>query len=117
MSVARTAVQNDVGGKTQIVSLVQCIIIFIVVMALGTFLEPLPKSCLGAIVMVSVFKLMLQVTELMRLWRLSLVDWVCESANGSGPVHFVCFRNGRSLRQITGNFRKNQVLRAFQGLY
>ncbi|XP_055346632.1 pendrin-like [Paramacrobiotus metropolitanus] len=74
-SVARTAVQNDVGGKTQIVSLVQCTIILIVVLALGKFLEPLPKPCLGAIVMVSVLKLMFQIAELLTLWKLSFVDW------------------------------------------
>ncbi|GAU96812.1 hypothetical protein RvY_08199 [Ramazzottius varieornatus] len=75
ISIARTAVQNDVGGKTQIVSLVQCLIVLIVIVALGKYLEPLPHPCLGAIVMVSVLKLMMQVLELRKLWTISLVDW------------------------------------------
>lgn len=74
-SLARSAVQNDVGGKTQIVSVVQCIIVLIVMLALGKFLEPLPKPCLGAIVMVSVLHLLAQVVQLHKLWKLSLYDW------------------------------------------
>ncbi|XP_055336056.1 sulfate transporter-like [Paramacrobiotus metropolitanus] len=74
-SVARSAVQNDVGGKTQIVSVVQCIIVLIVMLFLGRYLQPLPKPALGAIVMVSVFHLLAQVVQLRRLWKLSLVDW------------------------------------------
>ncbi|XP_055356846.1 sulfate transporter-like [Paramacrobiotus metropolitanus] len=73
-SVARTAVQNDVGGKTQIVSLVQCTIVLAVIVYFGKFLEPLPKACLGAIVMVSVLKLMFQIGELITLWSLSWID-------------------------------------------
>ena len=64
------------GGRTQIVSLVQCVIVLIVIVALGKYLEPLPHPCLGAIVMVSVLKLMFQVLELKKLWTISLVDWV-----------------------------------------
>ncbi|OQV23680.1 Solute carrier family 26 member 6 [Hypsibius exemplaris] len=74
-SLARSAVQNDVGGKTQIVSLVQCIIVIIAVCSLGKSLEPLPKPALGAIVMASVLHLLSQVVQLHKLWKLSLSDW------------------------------------------
>ena len=49
-----------------------------VMLALGKFLEPLPKPCLGAIVMVSVLHLLAQVVQLHKLWKLSLYDWVCD---------------------------------------
>ncbi|OWA54520.1 Solute carrier family 26 member 6, partial [Hypsibius exemplaris] len=75
VSVARTAVQNDVGGRTQMVSVVQCAIVAVVIGALGQYMEPLPRACLGAIVMVSVLKLLFQIVQLVRLWHLSLVDW------------------------------------------
>ncbi|GAV08959.1 hypothetical protein RvY_18575 [Ramazzottius varieornatus] len=74
-SLARSAVQDDSGGRTQIVSLVQCTIVLIVILALGPLLEPLPRPVLGAIVMVSLFHLLEQVAELYHLWKISFVDW------------------------------------------
>ncbi|XP_055346340.1 solute carrier family 26 member 10-like [Paramacrobiotus metropolitanus] len=75
VSVACTALQDGVGGRTQVVSMVHCTIILIVIVALGRFLEPLPHACLGAIVMISVVKLIAQIVQLVALLKVSLIDW------------------------------------------
>lgn len=38
--------------------------------------EPLPKACLGCIIMVALIGMLKQVGEVCRLWRISLVDTV-----------------------------------------
>ncbi|OQV17046.1 Pendrin [Hypsibius exemplaris] len=74
-SLARSAVQDDTGGRTQMVSLIQCMIVLVVILTAGPLLEPLPKPVLGSIVMVALFHLLAQVVEIHRLWKLSFVDW------------------------------------------
>ncbi|XP_055336068.1 solute carrier family 26 member 6-like [Paramacrobiotus metropolitanus] len=74
-SLARSAVQNGAGGRTQIVSLVQSTIVLVVILALGPLLQPLPRACLGGIVMVAVIHLLEQAVELVHLWKISFVDW------------------------------------------
>lgn len=39
-------------------------------------MEPLPRACLGSIVMIAVLRILEQVVGLVHLWRISFVDWV-----------------------------------------
>ncbi|GAV08961.1 hypothetical protein RvY_18577 [Ramazzottius varieornatus] len=73
-SLARSAVQVAVGGMTQIVSVVAACFVLVVLLALGHLLEPLPEACLGAIIMVALINMLKQVTEIGRLWKVSLID-------------------------------------------
>ncbi|XP_076153648.1 chloride anion exchanger-like [Alosa pseudoharengus] len=78
-ALSRTAVQESTGGKTQIASLVSAMMAMIVTVAIGFLLEPLPKSVLGALVIINLKGMLLQVTEVPYLWgrdRLDCVVWL-----------------------------------------
>ncbi|CAL1537496.1 unnamed protein product [Lymnaea stagnalis] len=74
-SLSRSMVQDGVGGKTQIVSLISSVLVVIVLLALGPMFEALPNSILAAIIIVSLKGLFLQFLELKRLWKISKVDY------------------------------------------
>ena len=56
------------------VSLVSAVIVLVVLVALGRFLQPLPKACLGAIIMVALINMLKGALEVQRLWKISLID-------------------------------------------
>ncbi|OQR70058.1 sulfate/bicarbonate/oxalate exchanger SAT-1-like, partial [Tropilaelaps mercedesae] len=73
-SVPRSAVQENAGGKTQIVSVVNIIIILFMVLFLGHYLEQLPVCVLAAIIITSLKKIVMQVQDFKRYWDLSKID-------------------------------------------
>ncbi|XP_055337640.1 LOW QUALITY PROTEIN: pendrin-like [Paramacrobiotus metropolitanus] len=73
-ALARSAVQESVGGSTQVVSYVSAVIVLIVLVALGKYLEPLPRAVLGSVIMVALIGMLKQVTDVVRLWKISLID-------------------------------------------
>ncbi|KAJ3612273.1 hypothetical protein NHX12_020549 [Muraenolepis orangiensis] len=75
-ALSRTAIQESSGGKTQIAGLVSAMMAMIVTVALGFLLEPLPKSVLGALVIVNLKGMLMQVTILPSLWRKDKLDFV-----------------------------------------
>uniref|UniRef100_A0AAR2KB19 STAS domain-containing protein n=1 Tax=Pygocentrus nattereri TaxID=42514 RepID=A0AAR2KB19_PYGNA len=84
-ALSRTAVQESTGGKTQIASLISAMIAMIVIVGIGFLLEPLPRSVLGALVIVNLKGMLMQFREICYLWRKDKVDlviWVvtCASA-------------------------------------
>uniref|UniRef100_A0A672FB08 Solute carrier family 26 member 3 n=1 Tax=Salarias fasciatus TaxID=181472 RepID=A0A672FB08_SALFA len=84
-SPSRTAVQESSGGRTQIAGLVSAMMAMIVTVALGFLLEPLPRSVLGALVIVNLKGMLMQFREIPYLWRrdkLECAVWVgtCGSA-------------------------------------
>lgn len=68
-ALSRTAVQESSGGKTQIAGLISALMVMIVTLALGFLLEPLPKSVLGALVIVNLKGMLMQFREVPFLWR------------------------------------------------
>ncbi|KAM4523908.1 solute carrier family 26 member 3 [Fundulus diaphanus] len=68
-SLSRTAVQESSGGKTQIAGLISAMMAMIVTVALGFLLEPLPRSVLGALVIVNLKGMLMQFREIPYLWR------------------------------------------------
>ncbi|KAI8771844.1 prestin [Biomphalaria glabrata] len=74
-SLSRSMVQEGVGGKTQIVSLISSVLVVIVLLALGPMFEDVPNSILAAIIIVSLKGLFFQFAELKRLWKVSKVDY------------------------------------------
>ncbi|XP_015255623.1 PREDICTED: chloride anion exchanger-like, partial [Cyprinodon variegatus] len=68
-SLSRAAVQESSGGKTQTAGLISAIIVMIVTLALGFLLAPLPKSVLGALVIVNLKGMLMQLREIPYLWR------------------------------------------------
>ncbi|XP_075328652.1 chloride anion exchanger-like [Odontesthes bonariensis] len=68
-ALSRSAVQESTGGKTQVAGLLSAIIVMIVTLAIGFLLEPLPKSVLGAVVIVNLKGMLMQFRDVPYLWR------------------------------------------------
>ncbi|XP_043964394.1 chloride anion exchanger-like isoform X3 [Gambusia affinis] len=68
-ALSRTAVQESSGGKTQVAGLISAMMAMIVTVALGFLLEPLPRSVLGALVIVNLKGMLMQFREILYLWR------------------------------------------------
>uniref|UniRef100_A0A668AV19 Solute carrier family 26 member 3 n=1 Tax=Myripristis murdjan TaxID=586833 RepID=A0A668AV19_9TELE len=75
-ALSRTAVQESSGGKTQIAGLISAMMAMVVTLALGFLLEPLPRSVLGALVIVNLKGMLMQVREIPYLWRRDKLDCV-----------------------------------------
>ncbi|XP_029019300.1 chloride anion exchanger-like [Betta splendens] len=75
-ALSRSAVQESTGGKTQVAGLLSAIIVMIVTLAIGFLLEPLPKSVLGAVVIVNLKGMLMQFGEIPYLWKRDKPDCV-----------------------------------------
>uniref|UniRef100_A0A665UDR7 Chloride anion exchanger-like n=1 Tax=Echeneis naucrates TaxID=173247 RepID=A0A665UDR7_ECHNA len=75
-ALSRSAVQESTGGKTQIAGLISAVMVMIVTLAIGYLLEPLPKSVLGAVVIVNLKGMLMQVRDVPYLWRRDKPDCV-----------------------------------------
>ncbi|XP_015255622.1 PREDICTED: chloride anion exchanger [Cyprinodon variegatus] len=75
-ALSRSAVQESTGGKTQVAGLLSAIIVMIVTLAVGFLLEPLPKSVLGAVVIINLKGMLMQFGEIPYLWRRDKPDCV-----------------------------------------
>uniref|UniRef100_A0A3Q3NM99 Chloride anion exchanger-like n=1 Tax=Mastacembelus armatus TaxID=205130 RepID=A0A3Q3NM99_9TELE len=78
-ALSRTALQESSGGKTQIAGLISAMMAMIVTLALGFLLEPLPRSVLGALVIVNLKGMLMQFKEIPYLWtrdKPECVVWV-----------------------------------------
>ncbi|BFZ10678.1 hypothetical protein BsWGS_13717 [Bradybaena similaris] len=73
-SLSRSMVQEGVGGKTQVVSLIASLLVLIVLLTLAPLFEALPNSILAAIIIVSLKGLFQQFGEVPKLWKVSSVD-------------------------------------------
>ncbi|XP_071393112.1 chloride anion exchanger-like [Centroberyx affinis] len=75
-ALSRTAIQESSGGKTQIAGLISALMAMVVTMALGFLLEPLQTSVLGALVIVNLKGMLMQVRDIPYLWRRDKPDCV-----------------------------------------
>ncbi|XP_076006416.1 chloride anion exchanger-like [Genypterus blacodes] len=75
-ALSRSAVQESTGGKTQLAGLLSAIIVMIVTLAIGFLLDPLPKSVLGAVVIVNLKGMLMQFREVPYLFRRDKPDCV-----------------------------------------
>ncbi|XP_018576245.1 sulfate transporter isoform X2 [Anoplophora glabripennis] len=73
-SLSRSLIQQVVGGKTQIASLISCGILVIILLWIGPFFEPLPKSVLAGVIVVALKGMLLQITAIWKFWKLSRMD-------------------------------------------
>ncbi|XP_037367500.1 chloride anion exchanger [Talpa occidentalis] len=73
-ALSRSGVQESTGGKTQIAGLLSAIIVLIVILAIGFLLEPLQKSVLAALALGNLKGMLMQFTEIGRLWRKDKYD-------------------------------------------
>ncbi|XP_012284299.1 solute carrier family 26 member 6 [Orussus abietinus] len=73
-SLSRSLIQQTVGGKTQLASIVSCLILLVILMWIGPFFEPLPRCVLASIIVVALKGMFLQAKELIKFWALSKYD-------------------------------------------
>ncbi|KAI1728055.1 sulfate permease family domain-containing protein [Ditylenchus destructor] len=74
-SLSRSSLCEMTGAKTQLHALFSSALLLVVILWLGSLLEPLPMAILSCIVMVSLKSLFLQFRELPKLWRISYIDF------------------------------------------
>lgn len=74
-SLSRSLVQEGVGGKTQVAGLISCCLMLVVLLAIGPYFRTLPNCVLASIIIVALRGMFLQVLDLKRLWRVSLIDF------------------------------------------
>ncbi|KAJ8298384.1 hypothetical protein KUTeg_024915, partial [Tegillarca granosa] len=74
-SVARSMVQYGAGGKSQIAALFGCLVVLVVIMAIGPLFYSLPKCVLSAVILVNLRGMFLQFLELPSLWKKSKYDF------------------------------------------
>uniref|UniRef100_A0A671MUV4 Solute carrier family 26 member 3, tandem duplicate 2 n=1 Tax=Sinocyclocheilus anshuiensis TaxID=1608454 RepID=A0A671MUV4_9TELE len=75
-ALSRSAVQESTGGKTQVAGLLSAIIVLVVILGIGFLLEPLPKSVLGAVVIVNLKGMLMQVVTVLYLWKKDRPDCI-----------------------------------------
>uniref|UniRef100_A0A9J8B6E5 Solute carrier family 26 member 3, tandem duplicate 2 n=1 Tax=Cyprinus carpio carpio TaxID=630221 RepID=A0A9J8B6E5_CYPCA len=75
-ALSRSAVQESTGGKTQVAGLLSAIIVLVVILGIGFLLEPLPKSVLGAVVIVNLKGMLMQVVTVPYLWKKDRPDCI-----------------------------------------
>ncbi|KAG5871065.1 hypothetical protein JTB14_030573 [Gonioctena quinquepunctata] len=73
-SLSRSMIQQVVGGKTQIVSVVSCFLIVAILLWIGPFFEPLPRSVLASIIVVSLKGMLMQIGDVVKFWKQSKLD-------------------------------------------
>ncbi|KAM7300231.1 solute carrier family 26 member 6 [Ixodes scapularis] len=73
-SVPRSSIQEGAGGKTQVVSFVNSLLILIVITCLSPYFEKLPVAILSTIIFISLKKVFLQVKDFKRFWKVSKID-------------------------------------------
>ncbi|XP_044208159.1 solute carrier family 26 member 9-like [Thunnus albacares] len=74
-----TLAVDNAGGTSQFASLCVMLVVMVTMLALGAFLNPLPKSVLGALIAVNLKNTLLQLTDPYYLWKKSKLDccvWV-----------------------------------------
>jgi len=75
-ALARTAVYESSGGRTQLVTLIASCIIALVLLFLSPLLEALPKACLGSIIIAALINLFKQFKDLDKYWKLDKIDFI-----------------------------------------
>nr|XP_034179187.1 prestin isoform X2 [Osmia lignaria] len=73
-SLSRSLIQQTVGGRTQIASIVSCLILLTILLWIAPFFEPLPRCVLASIIVVALKGMFQQANQLMKFWKLSKYD-------------------------------------------
>ncbi|KAL7289257.1 hypothetical protein TKK_0017194 [Trichogramma kaykai] len=73
-SLSRSLIQQTVGGKTQLASIVSCFILLIILLWIGPFFEPLPRCVLASIIVVALKGMLVQAKEFLNFFKISKID-------------------------------------------
>ncbi|XP_014203830.1 solute carrier family 26 member 10 isoform X2 [Copidosoma floridanum] len=73
-SLSRSLIQQRVGGKSQLASIVSCLLLLVILLWIGPFFEPLPRCVLASIIVVALKGILVQAKDSIKFWKLSKVD-------------------------------------------
>ncbi|XP_015604071.1 solute carrier family 26 member 6 isoform X2 [Cephus cinctus] len=73
-SLSRSVIQQSVGGRTQLASIVSCMILLVILLWIGPFFETLPRCVLASIIVVALKGMLQQAKQLIKFWNLSKLD-------------------------------------------
>ncbi|KAA0193032.1 Solute carrier family 26 (Sulfate anion transporter) member 6 [Fasciolopsis buskii] len=73
-ALARTSAAATAGMKSQVASLVSCMVLLLVLTSIGPLLESVPLAALSSIIAVSLVGILKQITDLPKLYRASVID-------------------------------------------
>lgn len=76
VSLSRSLVQEQVGGKTQLAGLFSSVIVLSVILWIGKLFEQLPHAVLASIIIVALKGMFKQFLDLKKLWFISKYDFV-----------------------------------------
>ncbi|XP_062985956.1 anion exchange transporter [Elgaria multicarinata webbii] len=74
-AMGRTALLYSTGAKTQVASLISCILVLVVIYAIGPMLYWLPMCVLASIIVVGLKGMLLQFRDLKKYWNVDKIDW------------------------------------------
>uniref|UniRef100_A0A8C0VAT1 Solute carrier family 26 member 9 n=1 Tax=Cyanistes caeruleus TaxID=156563 RepID=A0A8C0VAT1_CYACU len=79
-----TLAVDGAGAKSQVASFFVALVVMVTMLSLGIYLEPLPKSVLGALIAVNLKNSLKQLADPFYLWKKSKLDCVSGRSVGSG---------------------------------
>ncbi|XP_052241332.1 prestin-like [Dreissena polymorpha] len=72
----RSMVASQMDTKTTICGVFSTILLILLILVMSTLFEPLPKSALAAIIIVSLKGLFIQLKDCVRFWKINKIDFV-----------------------------------------
>ncbi|KAI1718632.1 sulfate permease family domain-containing protein [Ditylenchus destructor] len=73
-ALGRTMVMVESGARSQISSVVSCVLLLAVILWLGPLFRPLPQCILSAVIIVALRPIFRKTSEIFEIWRLSKYD-------------------------------------------
>jgi solute carrier family 26 protein len=93
-SLARSCLQYNAGGKTQLVSIVSSLILAMVLMFIAPLFRELPQACLASMIVVSLKTLFANLLQLPFYWKVNKIEFVSQFLfryNYSNKTNFLNF--------------------------
>ncbi|XP_071818251.1 prestin-like isoform X2 [Apostichopus japonicus] len=75
-SLSRIWILEKAGGRSQITSAINCVVVLIMILALGRYFEPLPKAALAVVLIFSLKEMFYQLRHLPSLYQKSRWDFL-----------------------------------------
>lgn len=72
----RTIILSTMGARTTLNGLVSALLVFLIIMFIGKYMESVPIAVLAAMIMVAIKNLLYQLKDLPMLWRVNRYDFV-----------------------------------------
>ncbi|CAF3804194.1 unnamed protein product [Rotaria sordida] len=104
-SLARTSVCVNLGGRTQLVGIISSIFLLITILKIGPLLEPMPKACLVAIIIVSLRNLLMKVRDIFTIGRVTKLETARELPN----IKILRFES--PIMYFNGEYFNNSILK------